>query len=273
MKYYNQSQSSRALEMIVQAYWIECYEARIAVIRLENPHLSSTEARMTALKEACAVLNWKEKDLRNRMAIWRGYKEIKDAGGWPALIFASCGVYRFCKYRTGFGEGFSTRLRHIRSSLEVAADTLHPEWRDLLHVIGQGDTRRQYHGHPHEWVTVTGEPALPLHATYAHLNLPNGFHYRFIDECMLDTAVFGEEDPRRVPDLDPDVCQVCKSKQADDVEQNQCSCFPALFGGVKGPAPVQIFSTASGKNNGVVARVVSSLSSFLCTAADEAAEL
>jgi hypothetical protein len=67
MKYYNQSQSSRALEMVVQAYWIECYEARIAVIRLENPHLSSTEARMTALKEACAVLNWKEKDLRNRM--------------------------------------------------------------------------------------------------------------------------------------------------------------------------------------------------------------
>ncbi|KAH3403446.1 hypothetical protein KXV40_003605 [Aspergillus fumigatus] len=255
MKYYNQSQSSRALEMIVQAYWIECYEARIAVIRLENPHLSSTEARVTALKEACAVLSWKEKDLRNRMAIWRGYKEIKDAGGWPALIFASSGVYRFCKYRTGFSEGFSTRLRHIRSSLEVAADTLHPEWRDLLHVIGQGDTRRQYHGHPHEWVTVTGAPALPLHATYAHLNLPNGFVYRFIDECVLDTTVFGEEDPRRVPDLDPDICQVCKSKQADDVEQNQCSCFPALFGGVKGPAPVQIFSTASGKNNGVVARV------------------
>jgi hypothetical protein len=127
-----------------------------------------------------------------------------------------------------------------------------------LHVIGQGDTRRQYHGHPHEWVTVTGEPALPLQATYAHLNLPNGFHYRFIEECVVDTAVFGSEDPRLVPDLDPDICQVCKSNQADDVEQNQCSCFPTLFGGVKGPAPVQIFSTASGKNNGVVARVVSS---------------
>lgn len=68
-KYYNQSQSSRALEMIVQAYWIECYEARIAVIRLENPRYSSTEARMAALKEACAVLNWKEKDLRNRMFV------------------------------------------------------------------------------------------------------------------------------------------------------------------------------------------------------------
>lgn len=53
--------------MIVQAYWIECYQARIAVIRLEKPHLSTTEARMVALKEACATLNWKEKDLRNRV--------------------------------------------------------------------------------------------------------------------------------------------------------------------------------------------------------------
>lgn len=67
LKYYNQSQSSRALEMIVQAYWIECYEARIAVLRLENPNLSAMEIRMMGLREACAVLNWKEKDLRNRM--------------------------------------------------------------------------------------------------------------------------------------------------------------------------------------------------------------
>ncbi|GAB1191791.1 hypothetical protein APSETT444_000974 [Aspergillus pseudonomiae] len=203
LKYYNQSQSSRALEMIVQAYWIECYEARIAVLRLENPNLSAMEIRMMGLREACAVLNWKEKDLRNRIAIWRGYKEIKDAGGWASLIFASAGVYRFCKYRTGFGEGFSTRLRHIRSSLEVAADTLHPDWRDLLQVIGQQETR-QYHGHPHEWVTVTGRPAVPLISTYEHLQLPNGFHYRFIDECVLDTAAFGTEDPRRVPEIDSD---------------------------------------------------------------------
>ena len=56
--------------MIVQAYWIECYEARIAVIRLENPRYSSTDAKMAALKEACSVLNWKEKDLRNRMYVF-----------------------------------------------------------------------------------------------------------------------------------------------------------------------------------------------------------
>ncbi|KAF9882797.1 hypothetical protein FE257_005145 [Aspergillus nanangensis] len=253
LKYYNQSQSSRALEMIVQAYWVECYQARIAVIRLENPHLSSTEARMIALREACTTLNWKEKDLRNRTAIWRGYKEIKDAGGWASLIFASAGVYRFCKYRTGFGDGFSTRLRHIQSSLEVAADTLHPEWRDLLQVIGQGSSR-QYHGHPHEWVTVTGEPAVPLPSTYEHLQLPNGFQYRFIDECVVDETVFGTQDPRTVPEVDPDTCPACKERQSDEVEKNQCLCFPALFGGVRGHVPVQLFHTTSGKNNGVAAR-------------------
>lgn len=280
MKYYNQSQSSRALEMIVQAYWIECYEARIAVIRLENPRYSSTDARMVALKEACAVLKWKEKDLRNRMyvqyktdnptiskltrmnrAIWRGYKEIKDAGGWASLIFASTGVYRFCKYRTGFGDGFATRLRHLRSAFEVAADTIHPEWRDLLHVIGQGEPCR-YDGHPHEWVTVPGgEAAVPLGSTYGHLDLPHGFQYRFIDECILDPRVFGKDDPRVVTELDnTDTCQVCKEPQSDVIEENQCSCFPSLFGTACSPAPVQVFHTASGKNNGVVARSVSPLS-------------
>lgn len=57
--------------MIVQAYWVECFEARVAVVRLEKPHLSTTDARMMVLKEACVVLNWKEKDLRNRMYSFR----------------------------------------------------------------------------------------------------------------------------------------------------------------------------------------------------------
>ncbi|OJJ75247.1 hypothetical protein ASPBRDRAFT_173059 [Aspergillus brasiliensis CBS 101740] len=253
LKYYNPSQSSRALEMIVQAYWVECFEARVAVVRLEKPHLSATDARMMVLKEACVVLNWKEKDLRNRMAIWRGYKEIKDTGGWACLVFASTGIYRFCKYRTEFGEGLFSRLRHLRSSFEVAADTLHPGWRDLLQVIRQ-DTSGAYHGHPHEWVTVSEGTALPLALTYEHLDLPRGFQYHFVDECVLDTAVFGTQDPRRVPELDPDVCLVCKARQSDEIEKNQCLCFPAWFGGVRHPVPVQVFRTSTGKNNGVIAR-------------------
>lgn len=67
LQYYNRSQSSRVLEMIVQAYWIECYEARIAALRQEDPTRSPTEARIAALREACATLQWREKDLRNRM--------------------------------------------------------------------------------------------------------------------------------------------------------------------------------------------------------------
>lgn len=55
--------------MVVQAYWVECYEARIASIRLDCPTYTNAEARMTALKEACNTLGWQEKELRNRMYV------------------------------------------------------------------------------------------------------------------------------------------------------------------------------------------------------------
>ena len=187
--------------------------------------------------------------------MWRGYKEVKDSGGWASLIFAGSGVYRFCKYRIGFENGLTTRLRHIAPSLEVAADTLHPGWRDLLRIIDQSGPRR-YTGHPHEWVTVDTGPALPLQETYSHLPLPNGFNYQFVEDCVIDQEVFRVEDPRREPGVDPDLCQICKEKQSDNATSNYCSCFPNLFGCVRCPSPVQIFHTASGKNNGVVARCV-----------------
>ena len=69
LTYHSKSQSSRALEMIIQAYWVDCYSARIAAIQLEQPLLPSTEARMTALLEACAVLRLTEKELRNRLPV------------------------------------------------------------------------------------------------------------------------------------------------------------------------------------------------------------
>ncbi|EPS31287.1 hypothetical protein PDE_06242 [Penicillium oxalicum 114-2] len=252
-EYYNQSRSSRALEMVVQAHWVECYEARIASIALEHPSCTKTEARIMALKEACNTLAWQEKELRNRLAIWRGYKEIKDSGGWASLVFAGSGVYRFCKYRIGFKDGLTTRLRHIASSLEVAADTLHPGWRDLLRIVSP-DEQRRYFGHPHEWVTVDTGPPLPLNSTYSHLSLPEGFQFEFVDDCVLDYDIFGQDDPRRVPQIDPDICEICGKKQADDIVTNQCYCFPTLFGSVRYPPPVQLYHTASGKNNGVIAR-------------------
>ncbi|KAJ5926267.1 SET domain-containing protein [Penicillium verrucosum] len=252
-KHYDQSRSSRALEIVVQAYWVECYEARIASIRLERPTYTNAEARMAALKEACSTLMWHEKELRNKMAVWRGYKEIKDSGGWASLIFAGSGIYRVCKYRIGFDTGLMSRLRRIASSLEVAADTLHPSWRDLLRVISQNGACR-YFGHPHEWVTLDTGPALPLKATYPHLTLPNGFNYQFVNDCVIDHNVFGGDDPRRGQNVDPDICQLCKEKQTDDVISNHCSCFRPLFGGVRYPPPVQLYNTAGGKNNGVIAR-------------------
>ena len=70
------------------------------------------------------------------MAIWRGYKEVKEAAGWASLVFAGMGIYRFCKYRVGFDKDAMRRLRNLRKRLEVAADTLHPHWRQLLAIVG-----------------------------------------------------------------------------------------------------------------------------------------
>lgn len=148
-----------------------------------------------------------------------------------------------------------SRLRHIASSLEVAADTLHPGWRDLLRVVSQNGSCR-YSGHPHEWVTLDTGPALPLKTTYRHLTLPNGFNYKFVNDCVIDPSVFGGDDPRRGQEIDPDICRLCKEQQTDDVISNHCSCFSALFGGVRYLPPVQLYNTASGKNNGVIARCV-----------------
>lgn len=55
--------------MIAQAYWVECYEGRIAAVRTENEGYSATDAHMAVLAEACAALGWKEKDLRNRLFV------------------------------------------------------------------------------------------------------------------------------------------------------------------------------------------------------------
>ncbi|KLJ10672.1 hypothetical protein EMPG_13946 [Blastomyces silverae] len=252
LKYSSLSQSARTLEMIVQAYWVECYEARIAALKLERPSKSATEVRMDVIREACSILQWKEKELRNKLAIWRGYREIKDAGGWASLAFASSGVYRFCKYRTGFDDAFISRLQQLRDSFEVAADTLHPEWRQLLEVIGQNSSLH-YTGHPHEWVvTENGTSVLPLSVTYPHI--PGDFIYQFIDESTWDRDVFGAEDPRQVPDMDPHTCRQCHQYQSDNVQINRCMCFPSLYGNPRSPPPLQIFQTKNGKNNGVLTR-------------------
>jgi ATP-dependent RNA helicase DDX49/DBP8 len=193
------------------------------------------------------------------MAIWRGYKEVKDAGGWAALIFAGMGIYRFCKYRVGFDKDAMRRLKNLRKRLEVAADTLHPNWRQLLAIVGESQAL-QYPGHPHEWVVFDdGSDPLPLRQTYL-LQDPY-WAFEHIEESVIDESVWGCEDPRWTPQSNAVakpggayICALCNERQSDDPRENACFCFPSLFGCVKRkPPPVQIYRTPDGKNNGLVA--------------------
>lgn len=193
------------------------------------------------------------------MAIWRGYKEVKDAAGWAALVFAGMGIYRFCKYRVGFDNDAMRRLRNLRKRLEVAADTLHPHWRQLLAIVGESPTL-QYPGHPHEWVVFDdGSDPIPLRQTYlAH---DPYFAFEHIDESVIDESAWGCEDPRWTPQSSAVarpggvyMCALCKEPQSDNPQDNSCFCFPSLFGCVKRkPPPVQVYRTPDGKNNGLVA--------------------
>lgn len=246
------SKSARALEVVIQAHWIDCYNARIKVMAEENPRLSLTEARMAGLGEACSGLGCTEKELRNRMTIWRGYKDVKDAGGWVALVFAGSGIYSICKYRIGFEDGLMQRLAKLRTSVEVAADTLHPSWRSLLATVGES-TERRYTGHPHDWVVSADKAALPLPSTYQQWD-PD-FSFDHLEECMIDRCWAGR-DPRRVYTGDIYTCSECGEQQSDeDLSTKKCVCFPSLIAASgHPPAPVQVGRCPRGRNNGLFAR-------------------
>ncbi|KAK2766086.1 hypothetical protein FQN54_007601 [Arachnomyces sp. PD_36] len=203
LRYYNLSRSTRALEMIVQAYWVECYEARILAVKQDNPAKSSTEANMEALKEACSVFGWSEKELRNKL-------------------------------------------------FEVAADTLHPEWRQLLEVIGQRSVPL-YHGHPHSWVISSNKLPLQLCSTYTHTE--EEFNFQFIEESVLDRRIWDSDDPRRESSIDLKLCLECGLYQSEDIKSNKCRCFSSLYGNPRSPVPIQICNLPNGKNNGVIACV------------------
>jgi len=245
------SKSARALEVIVQAHWMDCYYARIKIIAEENPRLSPTEAKMAGLGEACSALGWTQKELRNRMMIWRGYKDVKDSGGWAALVFAGSGIYSTCKYRIGFEDGLMQRLSKLRTSIEVAADTLHPAWRLLLATIGQ-HTERRYTGHPHNWVVSADKAALPLASTYQQWD-PE-FSFEHLEECIIDNCWRGR-DPRRVYSGNVYTCSECGQKQSEDLQTNKCVCFPSLIASTGHMlAPVQVGRCPRGKNSGLFGR-------------------
>jgi ATP-dependent RNA helicase DDX49/DBP8 len=235
------------------------FEEQVQVRAASRPELSSTKHRRAVLMEACQDFGWSEKELRNKMAIWRGYKDVKDAAGWAALVFAGMGIYRFCKYRVGFDKEAMRRLRNLRSKLEVAADTLHPHWRQLLAIVGESAVPL-YPGHPHEWVVYEdGTEPVPLRQTYQHDD--PFFSFEHIDESIVDDSVWGCDDPRWMPQETTIArahgeysCTLCNERQSDEPKSNSCFCFPSLFGCVKRkPPPVQVYRTADGKNNGLMA--------------------
>lgn len=121
------SRTCRSIEVIVQARWIEAFDEYVERLAASNPAMSQTKCRKVALMEACRDFEWSEKELRNKMAVWRSYKDIKDAAGWPALIFSGMGLYRLCKYRIGLNQKGLDTLRRLKPRIEAAADTLHPQ--------------------------------------------------------------------------------------------------------------------------------------------------
>ncbi|KAI5204985.1 SET domain-containing protein [Aureobasidium subglaciale] len=248
------SRCSRALEVVVQASWIEHFDRQVQEIAKDNPQLSATKARMKALAQACSEIGWSEKEIRNKMAIWRGYKEIKDHGGWVCLVFAGMGIYRFCKYRIGFDPESMAILRRTRTRFEVAADTLHPHWRDMLTIVGD-TSPRVYTGHPHDWVVSDHDDPVSLKQTYLQYD-PN-FSFTHMDSSIVDSYAFGADDPRQITvhsHQAAHICTVCGEKQSEDVTESTCCCFPNLFGSDQLPiAPVQIFRTKNGRNNGLLA--------------------
>ncbi|RGP81071.1 set domain-containing [Fusarium longipes] len=253
------SRTCRSLEVIVQARWVELFDSYVEYLASTNPGLSSTKSRMRAITEACADFGWTEKELRNKMAIWRGYKEIKDVLGWVALVFSGMGLYRLCKYRIDFDKEKLSRARALRLRMEVAADTLHSNWRQLLAIVGES-TEPRFFGHPHDWVVhQDGSDPVPLRSTYLRHD-PN-FAFEHIDESIIDTTSWGADDPRWNPPSTAVcvsglyVCDLCHQVQSSEAAVNACKCFPSLFGAPRFPSAVQVFRTPNGRNNGLQALI------------------
>ena len=253
------SRVCRSIEIVVQAKWVELFENKVQAATVAVPQISKTKHHKNVLVEACQDFGWSEKELRNKLAIWRGYKEVKDAAGWAALVFAGMGIYRFCKYRVEFTNEAMKRLRSLRTRFEVAADTLQPNWRQLLSIVGE-TTQLQYPGHPHDWVvSEDGNPPVSLRSTY--IAQGTFFEYEQLEESTIDEREWRGEDPRWVPQDNAIarigntyVCAVCNQVQSDEPESNSCYCFPNLFGCVKRrPPKVQIYRNTRGQHNGLLA--------------------
>lgn len=247
-----QSQVCRVVEIIVQARWVQCFDDRVRELAAND---SIDIAKKEAMAEACVAFNWTEKELRNKTSVWRGYHEVAQHGGFVVLVFAGPGLYRFCKYRAGFDEHSLSMLRDCRHRFEVAADTIHPGWRQVLGLIGLSQ-QHLYTGHPHDWVMrEKGDQPVSLASTYSRWT--SHFTYTHINESVIDKQAWAGCDPRATSLTTTEgmyLCATCHQPQVDNVIGNQCACHPTLFGHLRSrPTPVQICQTSTGKNNGLFA--------------------
>lgn len=205
--------------------------------------------------------------------MWRGYHQIKEAGGYVALVFAGMGIYRLCKYRIDFEDESFAYLRALQPRFELAADTLHPVWRQLLAVVGKS-TDARYRGHPLDW--CVGGSANPEPLADGYLRRDPQFDLTLVNESEVDQSAWPSGDPRRVnPPMSSGVyeCVVCGQTQSDETKENKCYCFPSIYGDVRGAPPVQIFKTLDGRNNGLIACCVGIELNVLVQETDTVVEL
>ncbi|KAK5215742.1 hypothetical protein LTR47_011307 [Exophiala xenobiotica] len=107
------------------------------------------------------------------------------------------GLYSFCKYRLGFMPQNMSALTRLRTRFEVAADNIHPEWRELLSVVGE-QSSCVYRGQPCDWVVSRSSPPVPLADTYSQWD-PH-FSLKHLEESVIDEKTWDWMDPRAEKD-------------------------------------------------------------------------
>jgi hypothetical protein len=124
----------------------------------------------------------------------------------------------------------------------------------MLAIVGDSSSRVDT-GHPHDWVVSDHDDPVPLKQT--DLESDPQFSFTHLDTSIVDPYAFGANDPRQMVVNSQQaayICGVCGEKQSEDATESTCRCFPNLFGSDHLPmAPVQIFRTKNGRNNGLMA--------------------
>lgn len=92
---------------------------------------------------------------------------------------------------------------------------------------------------------------LPLAFTYRQWD-PK-FSFQHLEESIVDTEKWGDQDPRRCEEGPIFQCKSCDKRQSLLAEENECECFPNLYSpNPRTPCPVQIYQTENGRNNGLL---------------------